>query len=47
MFCEVLLCSKKKEFYKREERSNVRGGKKDGKKGERQKIGKETGEGYL
>ena len=47
MFCEVLLCSRKREFYKNEEKSNVKeDAKKTEKRVERQKYGKETGE-YL
>jgi hypothetical protein len=41
-------CILKKEFYKREGKSNVKGAaKKTENRAERQKIGKETGEGYL
>ena len=48
MFCEVLLYSREKEFYKREGKSNVKRATKKMENGaERQKIGKETGEGYL
>ena len=44
MFCEVLLCSRKREFYKREGKSNVKDdAKKTEKRAERQKYGKETG----
>jgi hypothetical protein len=48
MFCEVLLYYKKKEFYKMEGKSNVKeAAKRTEKRAERQKIEKETGEGYL
>ena len=48
MFCEVLLYSREKEFYKREGKSNVKRATKKMENGaERQKIGKETGEGNL
>ena len=44
MFCEILLCSRKREFYKREGKSNVKDdAKKTEKRAERQKYGKETG----
>ena len=36
MFCEVLLYSREKKFYKREGKNNVKGGyKKDEKKGQK------------
>ena len=42
------VLKKKKEFYKREGKGNVkRAAKKTEKRAERQKIGKETGEGDL
>ena len=48
MFCEVLLYSGKKEFYKREGKSNVkRGGKKTREKRAEEKCGKEIEEKYL
>ena len=48
MFCEVLLCSRKREFCKREGKNNVKDdAKKTEKRAERQKYKKETGEGYL
>ena len=44
IFCEVLLYSRKREFYKREGKSNVKeGAKKMERRAERQKYGKETG----
>ena len=48
MFCEVLLCSRKKEFYKREGKSNVkREAKKNGKEGREAKIWERDSGEYL
>ena len=48
MFCEVLLYSRKIEFYKREGKNNVKKAAKKTENGaERQKIGKKTEERYL
>ena len=40
MFCEVLLCSRKREFYKREGKSKV---KEDAKKTEKRQRGRNVG----
>ena len=40
MFCEILLCSRKREFYKREGKSNV---KEDAKKTEKRQRGRNVG----